>query len=66
MHLENVDLRNEEVYVYACFMRPGKNSYLIKSNDTQEVNMLRCITTLREEDIPVCKHILFNKNIYSC
>ncbi|CDW72588.1 UNKNOWN [Stylonychia lemnae] len=55
IHLENVDLRNEEVFIYACFMRPGKNSYLIKSHETQEVNMLRSISCLREEDIPICK-----------
>jgi len=62
MHLENIDLRNEEVYVYACFMRPGKNSYLIKSHETQEVNMLRTISSLREEDIPVCKEIIIINN----
>eukprot|EP00347_Sterkiella_histriomuscorum_P002614 403367462 len=52
--LDNVDLKSEQIYVYPTFMRPGRNVFLVKTQDElSNFHLLKCISPLREEEIPI-------------
>ena len=53
-YLETLDLSKEEVYVFGCFLKPGKHVFVVETS-VNEHNLIKTIAPLREEDPPVCK-----------
>ena len=53
-----IDLNTEKVYVYCCFMKPGAHVFMIDEPTDllkNDYEIVKCITPVREEEIPICK-----------
>jgi hypothetical protein len=46
------------MYVFPVFLKAGKHKYMVKDNDN-EFFLHKFISNIREEDIPICKLILY-------
>lgn len=51
----DVDLRHEDVYVFATFTPPGQHVYYVNDGESEYIN--KCIIPLREEEIPIFEKI---------
>jgi len=51
----DVDLRHEDVYVFATFTPPGQHVYYVNDGESEYIN--KCIVPLREEEIPIFEKI---------
>lgn len=59
--LDSID-HKEELYVIPCFMKPGKQCYMVKQQDNDLVYgdtewfHHKCLAPVREEDVAICNH----------
>jgi hypothetical protein len=52
-----IDIRREDIYVYAAFGPPGQHLYYVGNPQLGIEHVNKCIVNLREEDIPIYEKV---------